>query len=245
MSNLEDAKLLVIVPARGGSEGMPNKNIEPFDGVPLLTRTLSLATSLEIRKKVVFTSDSDQYLAVAEQVPGVQNLKRPDQLATSLTPMSLVIKHACDEVSEEEDTYDSVLLLDVTNPLRTAAQVIRAVKSLRAAEPAVDGILSVSEPHFNPAWVTVTMGEDMKVTRWNSQGSAFTSRQQAPKLFRMNGLYYIWRFDVAANLEDPWLEKGNYLGIVEPDHQGISIDTEEDFRVAEAVYRAGLFSERG
>ena len=242
MTTSNSKKVLFVIPARSGSTGLPGKNIRKFHGRPLMLWTLELAAKFLDIADIVVSSDSDEYLSIASEWREVVLRKRPDRLATSETPMSLVIQDACHHVvNQRKVSYEWVVLLDVTNPLRTYEDVRLAIENLDAACSAVSGVVSISRPHFNPAWVTVSMDSGGAITRWNKAGSAFTGRQQAPELFRMNGVFYCWRFEIARNLVDPWLEQGNYLGVEVDDHRGISIDTDIDFKVAEMLFDSKIW----
>lgn len=235
-------KVLFIIPVRSGSTGLPGKNVLPFHGRPLMSWTVELAVKFLDKADVVVSSDADDYLSIAAEWQEVILRKRPKHLATSATPMSMVIQDACRFVENARKvSYEWVVLLDVTNPLRTHQDIELALDKLRAAGSEVSGVISISKPHFNPAWVTVAMRAEGDITRWNKAGSAFTGRQQAPELFRMNGVFYCWRFKVARNLSDPWLEQGTYLGAEVDDHRAISIDTEIDFKVAELLYGSKIW----
>lgn len=236
-------RVAALVPARSGSEGLVDKNGRNFAGEPLLMRTLKLAKELSGVDLILFSSDSEKYLRMAESLDGITLRKRPSRISESSTPMSAVIRDACEYIqSLGRGDFDLLLLLDVTNPLRTREIVERALDVAMGLKDSYDGVVAISKPHFNPAWVTVLSDRNGVITRWQKEGSTYTSRQQAPEIFRMNGLYYIWRFEKALRLQDPWLEGGKYLGCEESDHQGISIDTIEDFQVAETLYAGGFVS---
>ena len=242
MSSKQNQTFVCLIAARSGSKGYPNKNVQPFNGEPLLSRTVKLAAHSGLFESILVSSDSGHYLNLAREVEGVDTHLRPDEISADDTPMSVVIRDACEQWLRRGLSPDFLVLLDVTNPLRNHANLTAALETCCALPARFDGCMSVSEPHFNPAWVVVEKAFDGTVNRWNKVGREFTSRQEAPELFRMNGLFYAWRFDVALELQDPWLESGTYLGVLSDDHQGISIDTEADFRVAEALDAANLYT---
>lgn len=233
---------LIVIPARSGSIGIPDKNVRPFGGRPLVLWTLELASSFNALSDTLFSSDSELYLELArDNLPDLLLRNRPKGLAAPDTPMSKVIVDACEYAEGALGRrYKWVLLLDVTNPLRTARHVETALGLASNPKTNVDGFVSVSKPHFNPAWVTVKFEENGQISRWYGPGAKFTSRQEAPTLYRMNGIFYMWTFEFAKKMIDPWLERGRFEGVEVEDHQSISIDTEIDFRVAETLFKSGM-----
>ncbi len=157
-------------------------------------------------------------------------------MAQSDTPMSKVLAYHQSAIDQffPESNYEYCILLDPTSPLREGEHIEEALELLRNSQDA-SGVVSVSVPHFNPAWVTVSIDEEFKLNRWNRDGKNITRRQDAPILYRMNGSFYIWKVDFLRKIKDPWLEQEKFIPYIVNDIYGISIDTITDFRLAELI----------
>lgn len=228
---------IAIVPARSGSKGLRGKNIRPFLGRPLLDWSLLVAERCQSIGTTVLSSDSKDFLARATHFPKAKGVVRPSHLADDHSPMSGVIAHATAELTEIK--FDYVVLLDPTSPFRNPSEVEGALDKLRQS-PSASGVVSVSQPHFNMRWVGVDLDRSGEIHRAFPGGGNYVARQYVPPLWRMNGAFYIWRREAAETLQDPWLEQGRYLGVETPEGRAFSIDTLEEFNVAETLAQAGL-----
>ena len=125
-------RVLAVVPARGGSSGLPGKNIRPFAGLPLLAHSLRCAALTPAITRTVVSTDSPEIAAVARAYCGDAPFLRPAELAQADTPMWPVLRHALAEVEKAEGvTYDFLVLLDPTSPTRTPEELARALERQR------------------------------------------------------------------------------------------------------------------
>lgn len=230
---------IAVVPARAGSKGLPGKNLRPFLGRPLLDWSLLVAELCPSIGVTILSSDSEDYRTRANNFSKAEALARPSELATDNAPMSGVIAHATQ--TQRSRDFEFVVLLDPTSPIRNPQEVEDAIDDLRKAPDAV-GAVSISEPEFNLRWVGVDRGPSGHIKRAFDGGSSYASRQEVPRLWRMNGTFYIWRKSFALELSDPWLEKGPHLGIDTPEERAFSIDTQSEFDSAEVLISSGLIS---
>jgi N-acylneuraminate cytidylyltransferase len=229
-------RLLAIVPARGGSKGLPGKNVKPLAGLPLVAHSIRCAAMCpEITRAIVSTDDAtiaDVARAHGGDVPFV----RPAELARDDTPMMPVLRHALEAIEAAEgQRYDAVLLLDPTSPGRHPEDVARAVTILQT-DATAEGVIACSRPSFNPFWVGV-------VERDGYMASAFagdercTRRQDVPPFLRINGALYLWRR--AFVREGTW--PGGRQRLLEiPEARALSIDDAYEFALAELLVGAGL-----
>jgi N-acylneuraminate cytidylyltransferase len=138
-----------------------------------------------------------------------------------------------------------VLLLDPTSPSRVPAQLAEAARRL-SEDAALDGVIAVSEPTFNPVWVGVRPADasrpDGPLTRFLDAGAGITRRQDAARFLRINGNFYLWRADFVRRLEASWFDEGTHAGLEIPEAQAFSIDDEYEFRLIEALVGAGLIT---
>lgn len=234
---MKAARVLAVVPARGGSQGLPGKNIRPLMGLPLIAHSIALAKLCPEITRCVVSTDSDEIAAVARAHGGEVPFLRPAELARADTPMWPVLRHALAEVERGEGSpYDLLLLLDPTSPTRLPGDVSAAVARLLASD--ADGIVSVSKPEFSPLWHTV-VEKDGLMADWQPGGALIDRRQDAPEIYRINGLLYAWR-TAFVRTAGGWRAGGRNLMLVVPDERAVSIDDEAQFRRAEALARGGI-----
>ncbi len=229
--------VLCVIPARGGSKGLPGKNVRPLAGLPLIAHALACAARVpQITRTLVSTDDAD-IAAVARAHGGEVPFLRPAELANDGASSIAVLQHALAHVeAEERRTYDAVLLLEPTSPGRLPEDVA-ATFPLLAANPQADGVVGCSEPHFNPYYVGV-IERDGLIEPALPRPAALTRRQDAPRFLRINGSVYLWRRDFVATTGPDWT-RGRHVPLVIPESRALSIDELADALVAEAMIEKG------
>lgn len=235
-------RVLAVIPARGGSKGLPRKNIRPLAGIPLIAHSIRAAQMTKSINRCIVSTDSDEIAAVSRAYGGDVPFIRPAELAMDDTPMAPVLRHALAAVEEaEESRYDYFVLLEPTSPIRSPEAIDRAVSAL-TVNPHLDGIVSVSEPHFQPSWVGVRqVARGNHLERFYPNGAGVTRRQDVQRYLRINGNYYVWRTEFIRRLSTSWFDEGHH-GMEEiPEEQALSIDTESEFRLAEVLLAAGFY----
>lgn len=240
----DQPRILAVIPARGGSKGLPGKNIRPLFGLPLIAHSIKAAALTPQITRCVVSTDSDQIASVARQFDGEAPFVRPAELAGDSAPMAPVVRHALEWVEQDEgQPYDAVLLLDPTSPARVPAQLAEAAERLMSNDD-LDGVISISEPTFNPLWVGVRPSDvsdpSAPLSRFFDAGTGVTRRQDAERFQRINGNFYLWRSDFVRELENSWFDEGRHAGFEIPEAQAFSIDDEYEFRLIEALIVAGI-----
>ena len=230
--------MLAIIPARGGSKGLPGKNVRPFAGLPLIAHSIRFAAMVPQIGRCIVTTDSESIAQIAREHGGDVPFLRPAELAQDDTPMWPVLQHALREMERrDERRYESLLLLDPTSPGRLPEDVVTAIRMLEADEKAV-GVVAVSEPAFNPRWVCVEERNGYMAQAFPSVH--YTRRQDVPKVYRINALLYLWRREyVLESTESRWAEAPHRMLIV-PEERAVHIDELRDFQHAELLVREGL-----
>jgi N-acylneuraminate cytidylyltransferase len=230
--------VLAVVPARGGSKGLPGKNIRPLAGVPLLVHSLRAAALTTGVTRCVVSTDSEEIAEVARRHGGDVPFLRPAELAGDTTPTAPVLTHALSAVEAEDGrSYDAVLLLEPTSPYRSPERLEAAIERL-FSDDTVDGVVSVSEPTFNPIAVGVRQDDDGTLHRYAAESVGITRRQDAPPFLRINGNFYVWKSDFIRRLHRSWLDEGVILGFEIPEKEAFSVDDEYEFELIEALVRA-------
>src|SRR6266480_2409012 len=181
----EGKTLLAVIPARGGSKGLPGKNLKLLGGLPLIGHSIELARRCPVISQCIVSTDSTEIAKVASSLGASTPFLRPAELAQDDTAMWPVIRHALESMEQiEPRRYDYVLLLDPTSPFRLPEDVDRAFAQL-IASPEADGIVGVSGPDFNPIWHCV-IREDGFMADLFDGASKFARRQDVPKVSPIN-----------------------------------------------------------
>lgn len=232
-------EILITICARGGSKGIPGKNIKLLNGIPLLAYTITTAGYYSKLRKadIALSTDSDEILKVAGDHGLVTGYHRPAILAGDRAGKIGVI---ADLLAYEEKTrgksYDYIIDLDVTSPLRTAEDIDRAFMMLTSS-PAALNIFSVSPASRNPYFNMVEKGTDGFV-HTVKDGTVYLSRQEAPQVFDINASFYIYRKSFfSAGYTSAVTERS--LAYVMP-HTCFDLDEPSDFTVMGLMLREGL-----
>ena len=238
---MSEPRVLAVVPARGGSKGLPGKNVRPLAGLPLLVHSLRAAGLMRTVTRCVVSTDDAAIAEVARRHGGDVPWLRPADLATDHTPMAPVLRHALAAVEDEEGApYDALVLLDPTSPARVVEEVDGAVEQLLGS-PDLDGVVSVSQPSFNPVWVGVRRRDDepQVLTRYFPEGAGVTRRQDVDPYLRINGSFYVWTADFIRRMESSWFDEGRH-GLVEiPETRAYANDYLEEFEDLESAVDRG------
>jgi N-acylneuraminate cytidylyltransferase len=230
--------ILAVIPARGGSKGLPGKNIRELAGLPLIAHTLECAARSPGIDRCIVSTDSEEIAAVVRRHGGAVPFLRPPELATDDAPMLLVIQHALHEMERMDGSrYGSLLLLDPTSPGRLPEDIARAIHQLEE-DPLADGVVGVSEPEFNPYWHCVVEDAQGYARDLIPGAERFTRRQEVPQVYRINASLYLWRRDFLSQT-DNW--RHGRLRLLEiPDARAVHIDDIDGFNRAELLLQSGL-----
>lgn len=187
-------KILVTICARGGSKGIPGKNIKSLNGQPLIAYSINIAKEFAIRyaAEIALSTDDDQIKEVAAKF-GLKTLyKRPAILANDVVGKVDVLQDVLDYYEKEKQCkFDFILDLDVTSPLRTIADLEAAFDMLQN-KPEAYNVFSVNAANRNPYFNMVEQCKDGYV-KLVKQGASIKSRQQAPQVYDMNASFYFFR----------------------------------------------------
>lgn len=219
-------RVLGLIPARGGSKGVPGKNIRPLGGVPLITYTIRAVQASFQVDAVVTTTDDEKIASVAEQ-HGSELIRRPSYLGEDETPMFPVAIHALDTLCMDGRHFDVLLLLQCTCPFRTTADIDTALSLLREQDcDAVIGVQNVDDVHPARMYRHVNKYLESLDPNWEK-----TNRQNLPDIFHRNGVIYAIRCDVLRQEKTFFASRS--LPYLMPRDRSINIDEEFDFQLAE------------
>lgn len=221
-------EVVAIIPARGGSKGIPGKNLKPVCGVPLLAWSIMQAKAAASVDSVWVSSDSDDILAVARAY-GAHGLRRPDALSGDTASSESAWQHALQEIEESGVVVDFVVGMQATSPIRSASDLNQALEKVRLEN--LDSLLTVTEveDYFN--WRLGTNGPESINYDYRSR----KRRQLIEKRYLENGSFYVFRPSI---LKDFGNRLGGAIGMhVMERHKMFQIDNPEDIRLCEAILR--------
>ncbi len=221
-------KPLVVIPARGGSKGVPGKNIKPLGGKPLIHYTIEAALAVFPPEIICVSTDSPEIKACAEQTGLRVPFLRPPELATDTAGTREVLLHAVDFYEAQGYFPDVVILLQPTSPFRTA-QHIKEALGLFTAD--LDMVVSVKETKSNPYYVLFE--EDENGYLQSSKKGEFTRRQDCPKVWEYNGAIYV--INVNALKTKAFSQLSPKVKYVMDEESSLDIDSELDWKVGEVM----------
>ncbi|MFZ5537271.1 MAG: cytidylyltransferase domain-containing protein [Pseudomonadota bacterium] len=229
MAEPDRPNILALIPARGGSKGLPGKNILPLAGKPMIQWSIEAAQGSRFVTRVVVSSDDPAILEVARAAGAETPFVRPAELAQDDTPSMDVVLHALDQLPP----VDWVVLLQPTSPLRSAEDIDQAIA--RCLETGAPACVSVSESPALPWWM-FRVDATGRLVPFLDAAQRPQRRQEAPTLYTLNGAVYVARVD--------WLRKTRSflteetVAHVMPAERSVDIDTALDFRLAECLLTA-------
>src|SRR5215472_4914130 len=184
---------IAIIPARGGSKGLPRKNLRRLGGLPLIAHSVRFAQACPDIDRCIVSTDSEEIAHAAREVKGDVPFLRPSELSEDSTPMFPVLQHAIQAIEQPDGKrYEFVILLQPTSPFRLPEDISRALEMIRQDCAAV-GVVAVSAPSFNPRVVCVE--ENQGYLEFAFEKKPYMRRQDAKPVYRINGLLYVWKRD--------------------------------------------------
>lgn len=223
--------MLALIPARGGSKGLPGKNIRPLGGMPLIVHTIRAAQQARAISRVVVTTDDAGIAAVARDHGAEIPFIRPAEFASDTSPAIDTYLHACATLEHQgAPTIKELTVLLPTAPLRTAADIDAAVTLFR--ERGAEAVISVTPNPHPVQWARAI--DDAGVLRaWLPDGDANQNRQAYRTSFMPNGAIYVF---ARALLERRQGYYGDHThAYVMPKERSVDIDDCWDFLLAEAI----------
>lgn len=227
-------KTLYVIPARGGSKGIPGKNIKPLAGKPLISYTIDVARELAPDCDICVTTDDADIISTVEAMNLKVPFVRPAELATDHSGTYEVLIHALDFYESQGIHYDTMVLLQPTSPLRTADNVRSC---LQLYTPEIDMVVSVMQAATNPYYNAFETDENGFLHISKGDGK-YTRRQDAPKVWEYNGAVYVIN---TASLRKMKLGEFTRRKMYEMSRErSIDLDTPTDWLIAETLIRNNL-----
>lgn len=193
----KNKKIIATILARGGSKGLPNKNIKPMLGKPLLAYTIDHAKSSQYLDEIVVSTDDKAIAKVVNKFGIKTPFLRPKELARDDSPSADAVIHALDWFKKEGREFDVLVLLEPTSPLRKTTDIDNAIKLFVDNYEKADTLLCLGEIHSDTEHpIGVKKIEDGYIKPFVLDGMKFYQRQQLPKAFGIYGGIYISKVDV-------------------------------------------------
>lgn len=223
---IDGHSVLGVILARGGSKGLPRKNIRDLAGKPLISWTIKAGHESEYLDRLILSSDDEEIMAIAEEYGCEVPFQRPSELAEDDTPSVDALLHALGQV----EPHDYVVQLQPTSPLRTADDIDAAIG--RCEEKAAPACVTVTRTDTPPQWM-YTLTDDQRLQPILEGGDEITRRQDAPNTYATNGAVYVARTS--------WFQKkktfktSRTLAYPMPKHSSVDIDDKVDLVLAEGL----------
>lgn len=228
-------RVLGLIPARGGSKGVPRKNIRPLAGKPLLAYTVEAARAAHSLARIVLSTDDEEIAEVGRRLGCEVPFLRPAELAQDATPTLPVVRHAIETLEAAGDRFDAVCILQPTTPLRRPEYIDGCIALL--SDSRVDAVVTMLPvpPEHNPHWVyfqdaagamRLSTGEPAPIPR----------RQDLPPAYRREGSVYVSRRDIVMNRGTLFGDR--LVGYVLDPNACVDINTIDEWETAERMVRA-------
>ena len=223
-------KAVAFIFARGGSKGLPGKNIRTLGGKPLIAWSIELAFAVERIERVIVSTDSEEIAAIARQYGAEVPFIRPAELAGDESPEWLAWKHGLEFLKRSTGTIPEVMIsLPTTAPLRLVIDIENCLDEYEKGS--VDVVVTVTDAHRSPYFNMVKNNADGTVGLVNGPMSAVVRRQDAPVVYDMTTVCYV--MNSAFVLSHDSIFEGRVKATQVPIERAIDIDSMLDFQVAE------------
>ncbi len=224
--------ILGLIPARGGSKGLPRKNIKPLLGKPLIAWTIEQALASKYLDRIIVSTDDKEIAEVSKKHGAEVPFIRPKELASDKARGIEVVLNAIGwlKKNDKRKQYDLMMLLQPTSPLRKSEDIDKAIELLFLKE--AKAIVSVCEVDHHPFWSN-TLPEDGSMKDFIKQNIRNKNRQELPVFYRLNGAIHLAYCNYIKQSKS-FIGKETFAYIM-PKERSIDIDSETDSKLAEAI----------
>lgn len=224
--------MLAVIPARGGSKGVPNKNIKELAGKPLIAYTIEAAIQSGIFEKILVSTDSEHIAEVAEEYGAEVPFLRPAEISGDLVSSDAVVLHALHYLEDHKMYFEEVCKLQPTSPFRSAEDLQRAYRLFHEGER--DYLVSVCLCEHSPLW-SGTLDENNSMDSFLREEVIRSCRQELPAFYRLNGAIYMAK-------TEKYSKNGSFFGkngmaFIMSQKSSVDIDSQLDFAYAEFLMK--------
>ena len=224
------SKILGLIPARGGSKGVPRKNIRKLNGKPLLAYTIETALQSRLINRTIVSTDDQEVASIARQYRAEVPFMRPSELSMDSVSDFPVIEHAVSWCDNQGWKVDYLVYLRPTCIFRTSEDIDNAIDKIIDSD--FDAVRGISNAVYPPYWMKRI--KDGRLVSFIETGHEFTRRQDLPEVYQGNGTVDVIRRKTIVEKKSMY---GDNTGFIKMDDiAAIDIDTETDFIIAETLY---------
>ncbi len=228
----KNKKILALIPARGGSKGLPGKNIKELRGKPLIGWSIDHAKNSKYVDRVIVSTDATDIAEVSKKFGADVPFMRPSELATDTATSTDVILHCLSWIKDiEKMEYDCLILLQPTSPLRNSKHIDEAIEKFFSDDRA-RSLVSVTKVKKSPFWMR-TVNKDGFLDNFLKDDKTYSRRQDLPDVFVLNGAIYLIRPKDFASCKGFSTPFTSFYEM--DDHSSIDIDDKYDFILAETI----------
>ena len=222
--------VVAIITARGGSKGIPRKNLVPLAGKPLIAWTIEAALKCEF-ERVIVSTDNDEIADVSRNLGAEVPFIRPAELAVDTVGSYEVVEHALKWINKHSGSFPPMfVLLQPTSPFRTSKDIVAAINLVKNSN--APGAIGVCEAETHP-WMTRKIATNGSLHKFVQFPDGIKRRQDYPRAYRVNGAVYAIRTEVF--LEKKTFEPEGTVGYVMPIDRSVDIDLPADLEFAEWI----------
>jgi CMP-N-acetylneuraminic acid synthetase len=224
--------IIALICARGGSKGVPGKNIKLLGGKPLIVRTINQIKELNEISRIFVSTESKEIANIAVNAGAEVPFMRPKKLAEDDAPEWLVWRHALESINRIDGVYpDIVIIVPVTSPLRIADDIKNCLIEYKRGN--ADIIITVTSSHRNPYFNMVKINEDGTASRVIEPAQTIARRQDTPEVYDMTTVAYVTSPKFILEKDGIFTGKVRHVHI--PIERALDIDTPLDFKIAELL----------
>ena len=234
-------KIIAIIPARGGSKGLPKKNVKEIMGKPLIAWTIEQALASKYLDKIVVSTDNEEIKLISEKYGAEVPFLRPKVLARDDSPTIDVIMHAINWFEKREEYFDIIVLLEPTSPLRKEDDIDNAIELFIKNIDKADSLVSVGDVHLENPYIMKKF-EKGYVKSFIEINEEIYQRQQLPKVYFPYGVIYLSKTDALKKYKTFYQERTIPYYIER--WQNYEVDDIYDFICAEAIIKYKLKGEK-
>jgi N-acylneuraminate cytidylyltransferase len=221
--------------ARAGSKGVPNKNIQTFNGKPLISWAVELALEVKQINEVFVSTDSEEIAEITRMAGASIPFIRPSELATDTSPEWHSWQHFIKFLADKDGRLPEVFIsLPATSPLRSTIDVENCLNEFKKGR--ADFVVGITPSERNPYFNMVKKGEDNQVDLVVQQGNKYSRRQDTPEVFDLTTVCYVGKPSIILTKNS--IFEGKVAGVEIPKERAIDIDTELDFQIAEFLFKS-------
>lgn len=228
---IDNKKVLGLVIARGGSKGLPGKNLMKLGGKPLVCHSVEAGLNSKYIDNVIISTDDKAIAEAAKKCGCKVPFMRPAELATDSAKSIDVIKYTLETLIDNGEIYDYFVLLQPTTPFRNAGHIDECLRMLSDRD--ADSVVSVTEAEHHPLWMN-ELPDDMSMSGFIRPEAENKNRQDLPKHYRLNGGVYAVRCSYMLSTMKLYSDR-SYAYLMD-NESSIDIDNELDFLVAEKIF---------